>query len=222
MLVVVFNDALVRYIAEVLPALGVAGRRAAHLRELGGAHAPGALPAPAESLRREHAERRHAAEEAPRDARGRRGARRGARQARPGRARSGCSRTTATRARARSRRSPPARRDPSPIAATRSPRFVTSEAGKALSTNARVALERIAGRGLATSRDVPRRLGRALHRPRRARRILDEHAPGAFSRGRARTRARLVRGALESAVVAELDTEHEAGRPRRRLRRRRR
>jgi hypothetical protein len=88
--------------------------------------------------------------------------------------------------------------------------FIGSEAGKALSTNGRVAIERIASRGLALSRDVPGAWGDLLTDKAALRRITDEHAPGEFSGGEIE-RAHAWCAARSSAVLADSDRENKPG-----------
>jgi DNA helicase-2/ATP-dependent DNA helicase PcrA len=88
--------------------------------------------------------------------------------------------------------------------------FVASDAGKALSTNARVALERIADRTLAIARDVPGAWAELTTDKTLLRKILDEHAPNEFSSGELE-RAHAWCRALASGVLAELETDEKPG-----------
>ena len=215
MLVIVFNDALVRYISEVLPALGVTGivprtfaSWAARTRQALYPRLPSryeestpsvvtrlkkhpamlkAVSALVESLAERSGDELKAAVSADGEA----GARAIA---------------------AFSAQSPGDTGIPRPLAHRfhSLSTFIGSEAGKALSTNGRVAVERIAGRGLTLSRDVAGAWGDLLTDKAALRRILDEHAPGEFSGGEIE-RAHAWCAARSSAVLAENDRENKQG-----------
>ncbi len=209
MLVIVFNDALVRYIAEVLPALGVGGivprtyaSWAARTRQGLYPRLPTrydentpsvvtrlkkhpamlkAIAAHVETLAsRARSELVKALANDPEHA-----------QAAIGAFTSGAARPLAHRCHSLTS-------------------FVASDAGKALTTNARVALERIADKTLAVARDVPGAWGDLLTDKAMLKKTLDEHAPGAFSGGELE-RAHAWCAAHSSAVIGELETEAKPG-----------
>ena len=85
--------------------------------------------------------------------------------------------------------------------------FATSDAGKSLSTNARVALERISARAVADARDVPSAWAELLTDREALARGLEQHAPGAFTPGQLE-RAHAWFTARCAEVIAELDGDN--------------
>jgi DNA helicase-2/ATP-dependent DNA helicase PcrA len=209
MLVIVFNDALVRYIAEVLPALGVGGIVPRTYASWASRTRQGLYPrlpprydenTPSVVTRlKKHpamlravaahvetlARRTHAELEKALESDGETGARALAGW------NAGAARPLAHRAHALTA-------------------FVASDAGKALSTNARVALERIAGRALAASRDVPSAWAELLTDKAALRKIFDEHAPGDFTPGELE-RAHAWCASRATLVLADLETDAKPG-----------
>jgi DNA helicase-2/ATP-dependent DNA helicase PcrA len=88
--------------------------------------------------------------------------------------------------------------------------FIASDAGKALSTNARVALERLADKTLSFARDVPGAWAELTTDKALLRAMLAAHAPGEFSAGELE-RAHAWCTAHANAVLAELETEGKPG-----------
>jgi DNA helicase-2/ATP-dependent DNA helicase PcrA len=91
--------------------------------------------------------------------------------------------------------------------------LAAAEAGKALSTNGRVALERISARAVADARDVPAAWAELLTDRQALGEALERAAPGAFTRGEL-DRAHAWCAARCAEVTAELDTSDGGGRPR--------
>jgi DNA helicase-2/ATP-dependent DNA helicase PcrA len=203
MLIVVFNDALVRYIAQVLPALGVAGvtirtygdwagrtRQALYPRLPGKYHED--TPSVVTRLKKhpallslvtahvdEHAARVEAELRTALKDDGEAGAR-------------------VIQTFLESRGRPLAHRLHSLS------NLVTTAVGQGLTTNGRVGLERIAARGLAAARDVPAAWAELLADRSELGRHFDEKAPGAFTKGELdRAHAWCVARATE--VVNELE-----------------
>jgi DNA helicase-2/ATP-dependent DNA helicase PcrA len=209
MLVIVFNDALVRYIAEVLPALGISGvvprtyaSWAARTRQgiyprlpsRYDENTPSAVtrlkkhPAMLEAVSAlVEAHARRAKDELEKTLAGEGEAGEKALAAFT----TGGARPLAHRAHALTA-------------------FVASQAGKSLSTNARVALERVAGRLLATSRDVPSAWAELLSDKAALKRLFDEKAPGTFSPGELE-RAHAWCAAHATSIVADLEVETKPG-----------
>jgi DNA helicase II / ATP-dependent DNA helicase PcrA len=90
--------------------------------------------------------------------------------------------------------------------------LAAGDAGKALSTNARVALERISARAVSDARDVPAAWAELLTDRQALGDALERLAPGAFTRGEL-DRAHAWCSARCAEVVAELDTS-DGARPR--------
>jgi DNA helicase-2/ATP-dependent DNA helicase PcrA len=88
--------------------------------------------------------------------------------------------------------------------------FVTTDAAKALSTNARVGIERIAGRLLATARDVPSAWAELLTDKAALKKLFDEKAPGVFSPGELE-RAHAWCAAHATAIINENDADTKPG-----------
>ena len=91
--------------------------------------------------------------------------------------------------------------------------LAAAEVGKKLSTNGRVALERIAARATAEARDVPAAWAELLTDREALQSALERAAPGAFTRGELE-RAHAWCTARTAEVMAELDTETGGGRGR--------
>ncbi len=84
--------------------------------------------------------------------------------------------------------------------------LAAAELGKKLSTNGRVALERIAARAVADARDVPAAWAELLTDRDALSAALERAAPGAFTRGELE-RAHAWCSARTGEVMSELDTE---------------
>jgi DNA helicase-2/ATP-dependent DNA helicase PcrA len=91
--------------------------------------------------------------------------------------------------------------------------LATGEAGKVLSTNGRVSLERIAARAVTDARDVPAAWAELLTDRQALGDAFERAAPGAFTRGEL-DRVHAWCSARCSEVMAEVDTSHGGGRPR--------
>jgi DNA helicase-2/ATP-dependent DNA helicase PcrA len=208
MLVIVFNDALVRYIAEVLPALGVGGivprtyaSWAARTRQGLYPRLPTRYdentPSTVTRLKKHPAMLKAVAAHV---------------ESLAGRAQSELVKALANDAEIAQRalsafttgERPLAHRCHSLVS------FLASDAGKGLTTNGRVALERIADKTLAVARDVPGAWADLLTDKAALRKTLEEQAPGEFSTGELE-RAHAWCAAHSSAVLAELETEAKPG-----------
>jgi DNA helicase-2/ATP-dependent DNA helicase PcrA len=221
MLVIVFNDALVRYIAEVLPALGVTGMVprtytswAARTRQALYPRLPTRYdentPSVVTRLKKhpamlvavaEHVESlvKRASDELEKAL-----ANEGETAAR--------ARAAFTSGPAKAKGAASERAAPRPLAhrCHALTAFVASDAGKALSTNARVALERIADKTLAETRDVPGAWADLLTDKAKLRALFEKHAPGEFSGGELE-RAHAWCAAHSSALLSELESDTKPG-----------
>jgi DNA helicase-2/ATP-dependent DNA helicase PcrA len=220
MLVIVFNDALVRYIAEVLPALGVTGMVPRTYASWAQRTRQGLYPrlpsryddnTPSVVTRL----KKHPAMLVAVSAHVESLARRASDELDKALANEG---ELKERARAAfttgavKAKGPANSRTPRPLAhrCHALTAFVASEAGKALSTNARVALERLADKTLAASRDVPGAWADLLTDKAALRALLDQHAPGEFSAGELE-RAHVWCAAHSSAILSEYEADAKPG-----------
>jgi DNA helicase-2/ATP-dependent DNA helicase PcrA len=203
MLIIVFNDALVRYISQVLPALGVAGvvtrtygdwaartRQGLYPRLPTRYHEE--TPSVVTRLKKHPALlrwiREHAAERATRVER----------ELTSSLAADGAAGEAVLAAFRATQGRPLAHRFHSLGG------LVTTDLGRALSTNGRVALERIAARGQAAARDVVGAWAELFSDRSALGAALERHAPGAFSAG-ALDRAHAWCSARVADVVNELE-----------------
>lgn len=93
---------------------------------------------------------------------------------------------------------------------------VSGDAAKSLSTNARIAAERIGERGLRLVRDVPQAWAELLTDRAALGRLLESEAPGAFSPGELdRAHAWCVQRTAEALAEADVETRDEYASPRR-------
>ena len=212
MLVIVFNDALVRYIAEVLPALGVSGIVPRTYASWASRARQGMYPrlpsrydenTPSVVTRL----KKHPAMLKAIDAHVELLAKRCQDELEKALAGEG---EAGARALAAFVGKPGAAPRPLAHRAHALTAFSAGEAGKALSTNGRVAIERIAGRALADARDVPSAWADVLTDKAALRKILDEHAPGAFTPGELE-RAHAWCAKNSSAILAEFEAEAKPG-----------
>jgi DNA helicase-2/ATP-dependent DNA helicase PcrA len=211
MLVIVFNDALVRYIAGVLPALGVAGVTTRTYGDWAGRTRHGLYPRLPSKYHEDTPSvvtrlKKHPAllsiVRAVADAR----AERVAAELRATLAGEGETGEAVLQAFADGAGKPLVQRFHALGAQA------AGDAGKALSTNARVTLERISARAVADARDVPAAWAELLTDRQALGDALERAAPGAFTRGEL-DRAHAWCSARCAEVMAELDTS-EGPRPR--------
>lgn len=205
MLVIVFNDALVRYIAEVLPALGIHGVLTRTYSGWAAKIRQGLYPRLPRRYRDDTPSVVTRLKKHPAMLRGVRAAiaeRTQAIAAELERALSGEGEAGAAVV-------ANFRRDESRPLAHRLHAlglFVTGDAAKSLSTNARIAAERIAERGLRAVRDVPQAWAELLTDRDALGRLFEREAPGAFTPGELdRAHAWCVQRTAE--VLAEADVE---------------
>jgi DNA helicase-2/ATP-dependent DNA helicase PcrA len=205
MLVIVFNDALVRYIAEVLPALGIHGVLTRTYTDWAAKIRQGLYPRLPRRYRDDTPSVVTRLKKHPAMLR----AVRAAIVERTEELAAELERALAGEAEAGAAIVASFRKDESRPLGHRLHALglsVTGEAGKALSTNARIAAERIAERGLRVVRDVPQAWAELLTDREALGRLFEREAPGAFTPGELdRSHAWCVQRTAE--VLADADVE---------------